>query len=269
MKAHHIRNRTSAFHAILNLQTERRWCLTGTPVQNSLDDLFTLTEFLQFHPVENRQNARRWILDPLGTKEDYAIENFRCLVGTVALRRSRNSERKNIRSDSEVAVTLSHPERQQYDSILTKARNWIASTNKTTPTHNLLSCINQLRQICSHGLHERASRLEPAAAGRPLPSNTVCNKCLEAIPKELMLESSLAESGEPTYCEDCAAEERTNISPIADYSSSQSRLCRDTSNPNIWTAVGVTGISSKIESVVKNLILLEQRRYPGFKPIKR
>ena len=269
MKAHHIRNRTSAFHAILNLQTERRWCLTGTPVQNSLEDLFTLTEFLQFHPVENRQNARRWILDPLGRKEDYAIESFRRLIGTVALRRSRTSERKNIRSDSEIAVTLSHHERQQYDSILTKARDWIASTNKTTPTHNLLSCINQLRQICSHGLHERASRSEPAAAGRPLPSNTVCNKCLEAIPKELMLESSLAESGEPTYCEDCAAEERSNLSPIADYSSSQSRLCRDTSNPNIRTAVGVTGISSKIESVVKNLILLEQRRYPGFKPIKR
>ena len=102
-----------------------------------------------------------------------------------------------------------------------------------------------------------------------MPSNTVCNKCLEAIPKELILESSLAESGEPTYREDCAAEERSNLSPIADYSSSQSRLCRDTSNPNIWTAVSVTGISSKIESVVKNLILLEQRRYPGFKPVKR
>ena len=290
MKAHHVRNRTSAFHAIQKLQTERRWCLSGTPVQNSLDDLFTLTEFLQFYPVDNRQNARRWVLEPLGTKEDYAIENFRRLIMTVALRRSRNSEMKQTRSDSEIVVTLSHPERQQYDSILTKARDWIASTNKITPTHTLLSCIHQLRQICSHGLYGGASTSEPAAAGGPLPSNTVCNKCLEAIPDDLILVSSLAESGEPTYCQECAAEDRSNPSSITDFSSPQSRICRDTSSPKTWTAVGATDISggddngsidlsattvsrpkrsSKIESVVHNLVLLEQRRHPGLTPIKR
>ena len=290
MKAHHIRNRTSAFHAILNLQAERRWCLTGTPVQNSLDDLFTLTEFLQFYPVENRQNVRRWVLDPLGTKEDYAIENFRRLIGTVALRRSRNSEMKNIRSDIEVAVTLSHTERQQYHSILTEAQNWTASTDKTTPAHNLLTCIHRMRQICSHGLNEGASRSELAAAGGPLSRNIVCNKCSEPILDDLILESSLAKSGEPIYCQDCAAEERSTLSPITDFCSSQSRGCRDTSTSTIWTAIGVADIpgdddndnidlnatkvlrpkwSSKIDSVVNNLVLLKQRRTPGSKPIKR
>lgn len=227
-------------------------------------------------------------MDPLATKEDYAIEKFRLLVGTVALKRARNSEIKTVRSDIEVAVTLSHTERQQYDSTRTRARNWIASTKDTTD--NLLSCINQLRQICSHGLHERASRSEPAAAGGPLPSNTVCNKCLENIPVDLILKSSLAESGEPTYCPECAAEERSTLWPITDLSSSQSHVCEDTSSPKSWMAVGVADIpgddengdidlnattvsrlesSSKIDSVVKNLVLLEQRRPSGFKPIKR
>ena len=227
-------------------------------------------------------------MDPLATREDYAIENFRLLVGTVALRRARNSEIKTLRSDIEVAVTLSHTERQQYDSTRTRARNWIASTKGTTD--NLLSCINQLRQICSHGLHERASRSEPAAAGGPLPSNTVCNKCLEGISDDLILKSSLAESGEPTYCLECATEERSTLWPIADLSSSQSRVCEGTSSPKSWMAVGVADISgdddngdidlnantvsrlessSKIDSVVNNLVRLEQMRPPGFKPIKR
>ena len=197
---------------------------------------------------------------------------------------------KNVRSDFEVAVTLSHTERQQYDSIRTRARNWIASTEKTASAHNLLSCIHQMRQICSHGIHERASRSEPTAAGGPLPSNTVCNKCLEGFPGDLILESSSAESGEPAHCPECAAEERSTLCPITDLSSSQSRVCRDTSSPNSWRAVSVADNlgddyngdidlnatpvsrlrrSSKIDSVVNNLVLLEQKRQPGLKPIKR
>lgn len=31
-QAHHIRNRTKAFQAVMNLRTEKKWCLTGTPV---------------------------------------------------------------------------------------------------------------------------------------------------------------------------------------------------------------------------------------------
>lgn len=288
-EAHHIRNRTNAFQAIINLQTERRWCLTGTPVHNDLNDLFTLTEFLRFHPVENRQNARRWVLDPLETKEDYAIENLRLLVGTVALRRSRNSEMKHVRSDVEVAVTLSHTERQQYDSIRTRARNIVASVEKTTPAHNLLSCILQMRQVCSHGLHERGSRPEPADARVPVSSNTVCSKCLELLPGDLIHNSSLAESGESRYCPECAAEESSTLCLNTGSFSLQSRVCWDTSTPKSWTGVGVAdvpgdddggdidlnastvsrpGWSSKIDSVVNNLVQLEQRRHPDAKPIK-
>lgn len=69
-EAHHIRNRTKCFRAVMNLRAERKWCLTGTPVQNSLEDLFSLTEYLGFHPVENRLNARRWILEPLGARDE-------------------------------------------------------------------------------------------------------------------------------------------------------------------------------------------------------
>lgn len=274
-EAHHIRNRTNAFQAILNLQTERRWCVTGTPVQNSLDDLFTLTEFLRFYPVETRQKARRWVLDPLGTKEDHAIETLRLLVRTVALRRSRNSEMKHVRSEVEVAVTLSHTERQQYGSILTRARDMMVSGEKTTSAHNLLSYILQMRQVCSHGLHERASR-RPVAARGPLPGITVCNKCLEVLPSDLILNSSLAEGGEPKYCLECAAEGSSTVGLFTDSLSSQSRVCLDTSTSKSWDGSGVTDTPgddrpewpSKIDSVVSNLVQLERRRHPGSAPIK-
>lgn len=290
MKAHHIRNRTSAFQAILNLRTDRRWCVTGTPVQNSLEDLFTLTEFLQFYPLETRQNVRRWVLDPLGTKEDGAIENFRLLVKTVALRRSRNSEMKHVRSEVEVAVTLSQTERQQYGSIYTRARNMMVSVEKSTSAHNLLSYILQMRQVCSRGLRKRASRPGPAAARGPSPNKTSCNKCLEMLPRDQVLNSSLAESGEPKYCLECAAEESVDPGLFTDSLSLQSRVCRDTSTPKSWTGIGVLDVpsdddggdidlnattvsrlerSSKIDSVVSNLLQLERTRHYGSTPIKR
>lgn len=290
MKAHHIRNRTSAFRAILNLQTERRWCCTGTPVQNSLDDLFTLTEFLRFHPVENRQNARRWVLDPLGNKEEHAIENLRLLVRTVALRRSRDSEMKHVRSEVEVAVTLAYTERQQYNSIRSRAQKMIVGAENTTSAHKLLSCILQMRQVCSHGLHGRASETGPAANRGPLPSNTVCDICLETFSRDLTVDSSLNEDSESKYCQECAAEESSTACPTSDSLSLQSSICRDTSTPFSWTGVSVADVlsdndggdmdlgantvpvpdwSSKIDSVVNNLLQLEQGRQFGSTPTKR
>jgi SNF2 family DNA or RNA helicase len=36
--------------AIYEFQAEYRWCLTGTPTQNSLGDLFSLVKFLRYTP---------------------------------------------------------------------------------------------------------------------------------------------------------------------------------------------------------------------------
>ena len=289
MKAHQIRNRTNTFQAILNLQTDRRWCVTGTYVHNSLDDLFTLTEFLRFYPVENRQNVRRWVLDPLGNREDDAIENLRLLMKTVALKRPRESQMKHVRSEIEVAVTLSPSERQQYDSIHTKARKMIVSAERTTSAHNLLSYILRMRQVCSHGLNGRASRPGPAAGGGPLPSNA-CSKCSDVLPRDLSLNSSLAADGGPKYCLECAAEESSTPCLITDPLSFQGGPCWDTSTPEPWTGVGVAHVpedddggdmdfnattvstlesSSKIDSVVNNLLQLEKMRHPDSIPIKR
>lgn len=48
-EAHLIRNhKTAMAKAALQLHAEKRWCLTGTTVHNTVDDLWTLFQFLQY-----------------------------------------------------------------------------------------------------------------------------------------------------------------------------------------------------------------------------
>lgn len=50
-EAHNIKDRTSGTaKAANNLLTEKRWCLTGTPLQNKIGELYSLVRFLKLRP---------------------------------------------------------------------------------------------------------------------------------------------------------------------------------------------------------------------------
>jgi SWI/SNF-related matrix-associated actin-dependent regulator of chromatin subfamily A3 len=54
-EAHTIKEaRTLQSRAVCNLLAARRLCLTGTPVQNRIDDLFSLIRFLRLEPFDDR-----------------------------------------------------------------------------------------------------------------------------------------------------------------------------------------------------------------------
>lgn len=46
--------------SIYNLKSKYRWCLTGTPAQNSISDLYSLIKFLRFYPwcIEQWWNSK-------------------------------------------------------------------------------------------------------------------------------------------------------------------------------------------------------------------
>lgn len=283
--AHHIRNRTQAFQAAVNLKSSFRWCSSGTPVQNKLDDLFTLTEFLGFYPVDNRANARRWILDPLGRKEEHALDNLRLLMRTVAIRRSKVSENGCKRSESEVSVHLSQAERKQYGSIRTQARSMVTRAENKSSAHTLLSFILQMRQLCGHGV------LSGVIAHQPLEASActmVCDKCADNFSPVDPTNLTLTATDGPRYCPECAFEEDISAAMPTQFSSAQNVLYKGTTSVSQLEyqldlelddgivemeidgpSISGTQTSSKIDTVVRNLIQLDRARHHDSKPIKR
>ena len=73
-EGHIIRNPSAqmskAAHA---LNAERRWVVTGTPIQNSMKDLWSLICFLKLEPFTDRQWWRRSIERPLSEGDKGAL----------------------------------------------------------------------------------------------------------------------------------------------------------------------------------------------------
>ena len=50
-EAHRIKSRTtSTSQAALQLKAQKRWCVSGTPLQNRIGELFSLIRFTQYYP---------------------------------------------------------------------------------------------------------------------------------------------------------------------------------------------------------------------------
>ncbi|RKF54044.1 DNA repair protein rad5 [Golovinomyces cichoracearum] len=79
-EAHTIKNRNAkAAKACYSLRSVYRWCLTGTPMQNNLDELQSLIRFLQIKPFDD---LREW-----KDQIDYPMKNGQ---GALAIKRLRH-----------------------------------------------------------------------------------------------------------------------------------------------------------------------------------
>ncbi|KAK2024652.1 hypothetical protein LX32DRAFT_499515, partial [Colletotrichum zoysiae] len=55
-EAHEIRDTTTAkSRAVCGISASCRWVVTGTPIQNRLSDLFSLFQFLDLYPYDDKR----------------------------------------------------------------------------------------------------------------------------------------------------------------------------------------------------------------------
>ena len=61
-------------------QAERRWCLTGTPVQNSIDDLYSYFRFLQYQPYARLAAFKSTLKAALQSSPDLGARRLRAAL---------------------------------------------------------------------------------------------------------------------------------------------------------------------------------------------
>eukprot|EP01051_Picozoa_sp_SAG22_P019196 SAG22_NODE_3467_length_1693_cov_1.146801_1_plen_198_part_10 len=96
-EAHFIKNHNcESARACRLLDGQRRWCITGTPIQNSADDLLALFMFLKYAPFSSAQKFHEVIGG--GKKKDASesrplkIKKLQAILGPVILRRRKDTK---------------------------------------------------------------------------------------------------------------------------------------------------------------------------------
>ncbi|OQU97598.1 SNF2 family domain-containing protein isoform 2 [Cladophialophora immunda] len=285
-EAHMIRRReTTLFRAATQLSARFRWCLTGTPIQNHLEDIGSLMAFLKVNQFENRAVFRNRIVVPFAEDAGAAAKNFAFLLDCICLRRTQELLHLPQIAERYQYVTLSKEERTQYNETLAMMAKYIREKAGRNPEKRdpfgIFQAQLQLRLICNHGTfqkpfterHRRDKKVEREDFLYSLGKNAeiTCSVCGIPIPVFDVLGDS------KTYrhpcghklCQECIFQSRDEkeaqgegeaFCPLCHAMvTSEPRSHHEESSPGIEDELegyfNKTGISSKIDALLKDLTM--------------
>lgn len=95
-EAHYIKGRViQTSKAVYELNGTYRWCLTGTPIQNTVTDIFSLIHFIKYTPWSEFACWNRFIEKPLEEEDESVYQVLRIILKQVFLRRTKSSHDAN------------------------------------------------------------------------------------------------------------------------------------------------------------------------------
>jgi DNA repair protein RAD5 len=119
--------------AVYELDGLYRWCLTGTPIQNNLTDLFSLVHFIRYTPWAEYECWNKYINRPSEAGDENVYEVLRTILKRVFLRRTKQTKdhlgRPIVILPTKISkielLQMDEKERQFYDSIYECSRSTI------------------------------------------------------------------------------------------------------------------------------------------------
>ncbi len=155
-EAQTIKNRRSQAHkAACALAARHRLCLSGTPVENNLGELWSLFQFLMPGMLGDPQRFRDTFQAPIERKgAEERLDMLRERVSPYILRRNKEEVATELPPKTELvrAVELTGKQRDLYESIRVAAharvRRTIAQKGITSSTIAILDALMKLRQVC-------------------------------------------------------------------------------------------------------------------------
>ncbi|MEQ9078389.1 MAG: DEAD/DEAH box helicase [Sandaracinaceae bacterium] len=186
-EAHTIKNtRSQAHQAAKRQNATHRLCITGTPVENHLGELWALFDFLNPGLLGDELSFRRWYripIEQLGDEERLAT--LRQMVSPYMMRRLKQEVAKELPPKTELLrpVTLGGKQRELYESIRVAAhgdiRKLIQKKGLAASTVPILDALTKLRQVCCD------PRLVPMRAARDVKRSAKYELLMELVESQL------------------------------------------------------------------------------------
>ncbi|KAE8355418.1 SNF2 family N-terminal domain-containing protein [Aspergillus coremiiformis] len=161
-----IKNRnTRAALACCRLNTTYRWCMSGTPMMNNVEELHSLLRFLRIKPYSNLERFNHDFTRPLkgsvASAQQKAMSQLQVLLKAVLLRRTKDSkiDGKPIlqlprRISEKVHAVFSEDEQELYNSLEARTQlqfnKYLQSGTVGRNYSNILVLLLRLRQACCH-----------------------------------------------------------------------------------------------------------------------
>ncbi|KAJ3695630.1 hypothetical protein LUZ60_001007 [Juncus effusus] len=273
-EAQSIKNhRTQVARACWSLRAKRRWCLSGTPMQNSVDDLFSYFRFLRYEPYSSLSAFNEMIKHPISKHSQTGYKKLQAVLKTIMLRRTKGTLLDGMpiinlpsKTVGLKTVRFSPDERSFYSALEAASRAQFkvyadAGTVKQNYV-NILLMLLRLRQACNHpllvkGCNTNVNWRSSVEATSKLPKEQQEHllSCLEASSAICALCNDAPEDAVVTtcghvFCNQCISERLTGGDDTASCPACKSRLSFSSlfSQPTLKSSLSGTPIPVKQES---------------------
>ncbi|AEE32545.1 unnamed protein product [Arabidopsis thaliana] len=187
-EAQTIKNhRTQVARACCGLRAKRRWCLSGTPIQNTIDDLYSYFRFLKYDPYAVYKSFCHQIKGPISRNSLQGYKKLQAVLRAIMLRRTKgtlldgqpiiNLPPKTINLSQ---VDFSVEERSFYVKLESDSRSqfkaYAAAGTLNQNYANILLMLLRLRQACDHP--QLVKRYNSDSVGK------VSEEAVKKLPKE-------------------------------------------------------------------------------------
>ncbi|TVU12298.1 hypothetical protein EJB05_45935 [Eragrostis curvula] len=159
-EGHRLKNKDSKlFGQLKDFNTKHRVLLTGTPVQNNLDELFMLMHFLEGESFGSISDLQEEFKD---INQDSQIEKLHGMLKPHLLRRFKKDVMKELPPKKELIlrVELTSKQKEYYKAILTK--NYEVLSRRSGGQISLINVVMELRKLCCHAFMTDEPDSEPA-----------------------------------------------------------------------------------------------------------
>jgi len=175
-EAQNAKNPSSQIAKVVRgLRAQHRLALTGTPVENSLRDLWSIFAFCEPGLLGTEASFRRRFENPIADGDERATRVLRSRLEPFVLRRTKEDVARELpeRTEAIISCDLSPIQRRLYRGIAEAARRDVLGKldeeggGLEGASVHVLAALTRLRQVCAHpGLIVPQYIDEPEASGK-------------------------------------------------------------------------------------------------------